>query len=170
MLVVHLAAPLALLVAALVLPHFMLATTRPFRGVGPGPAAWPQFVLWLVAACCAIWAAQVLIAWRRGQPGPTGGGSAEAYSYPKALGGLALILAYGWSLPWIGFPLATALFLAIWCILGGIRNPFALIPISVVGTGILLWVFMGLAFMPLSRGEGVFDTISIALLRALGIF
>jgi hypothetical protein len=29
---------------------------------------------------------------------------------------------------------------------------------------------MGLALMPLSRGTGVFDGISVAILRALGIY
>lgn len=171
-LLMHLAVPVALLVAALVLPSFMLTTTRPFRGAGLGPAAWPQFMLALVAICSLLWAGRAFIGWRRGGLEAESGEIApsETYDYPKALMGLVLIVAYGWSLSTIGFPIATALFIVIWCVLGGVRNPLAVVPISMVGTVTLLWVFMGLALMPLSRGRGVFDTISIAVLRALGIY
>jgi putative tricarboxylic transport membrane protein len=171
-LAIYLAPPVVLLIAALVLPSFLLSTSRPFRGAGFGPAAWPQFMLALVAICCVIWAFQTAIAWWRGRLGPSAAATpaAEPYSYFKALSGLLLILAYGWSLPLIGFPVATALFVALWCILGGIRNPFVVLPISLIGTAVLLWVFMGLALMPLSRGRGIFDGISIAVLRALGIY
>jgi putative tricarboxylic transport membrane protein len=170
-LALHLALPLALLAAALILPAFMLA--RPFRGPGLGPTVWPQFALALVGVCCLLWALQTAIAWHRGrlEAAPEARASlTEAYSYPKALSGLVLILTYGWSLPLIGFPIATTLFIALWCMLGGIRNPLAVVPISVIGTIVLLWVFMGLALMPLSRGRGVFDAISVAILRALGIY
>jgi putative tricarboxylic transport membrane protein len=171
-LALHAGPPVLLVFAALVLPAFMLNTSRPFRGSGLGPAAWPHFMLWLVAACAALWALQSTLAWRRGAldaPAPPAD-EAERYSYGKAAAGLVLILVYGWSLPWIGFPLATASFIAIWCVLGGLRNPIAVVPVSVLGTITFLWVFMGLALMPLSRGTGVFDGISIAILRALGIY
>lgn len=171
-LALHAGPPVLLVVAALVLPAFMLNTSRPFRGAGLGPTAWPQFMLWTVMGCAALWALQSTLAWRRGAldaPRPPEE-AAERYSYGKAFAGLALILAYGWSLPWIGFPLATAAFMALWCVLGGVRNPLVVVPVSVLGTVTLLWVFMGLALMPLSRGTGAFDGISIAILRALGIY
>ncbi|HMA14127.1 MAG: tripartite tricarboxylate transporter TctB family protein, partial [Bacteroidota bacterium] len=94
----------------------------------------------------------------------------ERYSYAKAIAGLAMIVAYGILLPVIGFPLATAGFVALWCLLGGIRHPFAVVPLALVGTAVLLWMFMGLALMPLSRGQGVFDGISVAILQLLGIY
>jgi putative tricarboxylic transport membrane protein len=81
-----------------------------------------------------------------------------------------MILAYGLLLPVIGFPVATTAFIALWCILGGVRHPLAVVPLSLVGTVVLLWVFMGLALMPLSRGQGLFDRISIAILQLLGIY
>lgn len=172
-LALRLLAPASFLVAALVLPAFMLNTTRPFRGSGLGPAAWPQAMLALTAVCAAIWLAQEFLAWRRGREAPLAAEAArpgEAYSYVKAVIGLVMIVAYGWLLPVAGFPIATACFIALWCILGGLRNPFAVVPLSLVGTGVLLWVFMGLALMPLNRGQGLFDRISIALLQMLGIY
>jgi putative tricarboxylic transport membrane protein len=171
-LALRLAAPAGFLVAALVLPAFMLKTTRPLRGVGLGPAAWPRVMLALIAVCALIWLVQELLAWRRGRAAPAAepATAAEVYSYPKALIGLVMILAYGWLLPIAGFPITTAVFIALWCLLGGVRHPLAVVALSLLGTGVLLWVFMGLALMPLSRGLGVFDRISIAILQLLGIY
>jgi putative tricarboxylic transport membrane protein len=171
-LALRLAAPAGFLLAALVLPAFMLETTRPLRGVGLGPAAWPRVMLALIAVCALIWLVQELLAWRRGRAAPAAepATAAEVYSYPKALIGLVMILAYGWLLPIAGFPITTAVFIALWCLLGGVRHPLAVAALSLLGTGVLLWVFMGLALMPLSRGLGVFDRISIAILQLLGIY
>jgi putative tricarboxylic transport membrane protein len=171
-LALRLAAPAGFLVAALVLPAFMLETTRPLRGVGLGPAAWPQVMLALIAVCAVLWLVQELLAWRRGRAAAAAepATAAEVYSYPKALIGLVMILTYGWLLPVAGFPITTAVFIALWCLLGGVRQPLAVVALSLVGTAALLWVFMGLALMPLSRGLGVFDRISIAILQLLGIY
>lgn len=170
-LALRLATPGAFLVGALVLPSFMMDTARPLRGTGLGPAAWPQAMLALIALGAAIWLVQELLAWRRGRPAITTAASdGERYSYGKAGTGLALIVAYGILLPVIGFPLATAGFIALWCVLGGVRHPLAVVPLSLVGTAALLWMFMGLALMPLSRGRGVFDGISVTILQLLGIY
>lgn len=172
-LALRLAAPAGFLVAALVLPGFMLESTRPPRGVGLGPAAWPQTMLALIAFAAAIWLVQEFLAWRRGRSlaaAPAVAAPGEVYSYAKAAAGLVMIVAYGWLLPVIGFPLATAAFIALWCFLGGLRHPLVVVPLSLVGTIVLLWIFMGLALMPLSRGQGVFDNISIAILQVLGIY
>jgi putative tricarboxylic transport membrane protein len=172
-LALRLAAPAGFLIAALVLPSFMLDTTRPLRGTGLGPAAWPQAMLVLIAVCAVIWMAQTVIAWRGGRPVPAATAAApagETYSHRKALIGLVLIVAYGWLLPVTGFPLATAAFIALWCILGGVRHPLAVVPLSLVGTVVLLWIFMGLALMPLSRGQGVFDQVSVTILQLLRIY
>lgn len=170
----HLVAPALVLVAALVLPFFMLEGAREMRGTGPGPAAWPGTMLALTAFCAALWLIQELVAWRRGRPAPVeapeAAGEDEAYVYTKAVIGLVLITAYGWLLPITGFALTTALFMALWCILGGVRNPLVVVPVSLIGTAALLWMFMGLAVMPLPRGVSAFDQISIALLQALGIY
>jgi putative tricarboxylic transport membrane protein len=170
-LALRLTTPGAFLVGALALPSFMLDTTRPLRGTGLGPAAWPQVMLALIAFCAAIWLAHEVFAWRRGRPAITvAAANGEPYSYGKAVTGLVMIVAYGILLPVIGFPLATAGFIALWCILGGVRHPLAVTPLSLVGTAALLWMFMGLALMPLSRGQGLFDQVSVTILQLLGIY
>ncbi|HEY9549117.1 MAG TPA: tripartite tricarboxylate transporter TctB family protein [Kiloniellaceae bacterium] len=172
-LAVQLAAPVGFLAAALILPAFIVDSERPFRGVGLGPTAWPAAMLAFIAVCAAIWLAQELLAWRRGRIVPLATEATppgEVYSIPKAVIGLVMIVAYGGLLPIIGFPIATAIFIALWCIFGGVRNPAAVAPLSLLGTAALLWLFMGLALMPLNRGQGIFDEISIAILRMLGIY
>jgi putative tricarboxylic transport membrane protein len=128
-----------------------------------------------IAVFSAIWLVQEVLAWRRGRDVIDAGDALpeperEHYHYRKAFAGLVMILAYGWLLPVIGFPLATVIFTLAWCLLGGIRNKAALLLVPTVGTAALLWLFMGLALMPLSRGRGVFDQISIAVLQTLGIY
>lgn len=169
-LALRLTTPGAFLVAALALPSFMMDAARPLRGTGLGPAAWPQVMLALIAFCAAVWLAHEVFAWRRGRPAITAAANGEPYSYGKAATGLAMIVVYGILLPVIGFPLATAGFIALWCVLGGVRHPLVVVPLSLIGTAALLWMFMGLALMPLSRGQGVFDRISVTILQLLGIY
>tara|TARA_R100000935_G_C2816774_1_gene157700 strand:- start:119 stop:712 length:594 start_codon:yes stop_codon:yes gene_type:complete len=164
--------PAAIAVAALIAPAFMFEAAPRAFGHGLGPGAWPRGALVLLAFFAFVWAARD--AWVIGARG--GAASLVAareeghYAWGKAVLGLILIVAYGMVLPTIGFALATAVFMAIWCLTGGIRNPVAIAGVSLIGTAILLWVFMGLALMPLSRGQGVFNEFSIALLRLLGIY
>jgi putative tricarboxylic transport membrane protein len=165
--------PALCLVGGLLLPSVILDSGRTFQSRGLGPTAWPRFMLTLIAALSLVWIVQELIAWRRGvrAPVPAGSGDAtEEYDYRKAVVGMLVIVGYGWALPLVGFTLATALFIAAICLLGGIRRALVIGPVSVVGTAALLWVFVGLALMPLDRGQGIFGRFSLAVLRGLGIY
>src|SRR3546814_9746606 len=74
-------------------------------------------MLAFIAVCAAIWLAQELLAWRRGRIVPLATEATppgEVYSIPKAVIGLVMIVAYGGLLPIIGFPIATAIFIALW--------------------------------------------------------
>jgi putative tricarboxylic transport membrane protein len=164
-----------ILAAALLLPAFMMQSDRPFRGAGLGPAAWPNVMLALLAGFAALWVVQELWAWRRNRgsdpaAAPSAGEDEEVYSYRKAALGLLLIVAFGWLLPIVGFPIATVAFIVLWCTLGGVRNPLVVVPVSLIGTVALLWLFMGAALMPLPRGRGALDQFSVGLLQALGIY
>lgn len=166
--------PVACLAGGLVLPSMVLDAGRTVRARGLGPTAWPEFMLTLIAALSVIWIIREMITWRmslRNQLVPAPVEPAEAdYDYRKAVIGMVLVVGYGWALPLIGFSLATAVFIAAICLLGGLRRALVIVPVSVVGTAVLLWVFMGLALMPLDRGEGAFGRFSLAVLRGLGIY
>lgn len=161
-----------LLMASVVLPGFMFETVRDQPVSGLGPAAWPKTILFALAVFSALWLVlELRVLARAGRISRLRApDEEEAYHYGKAIGGLGLVLAFGWLLPMIGFALSTALFLLIWCLYGGQRNPVVLTLVPIVGTGGLLWMFMGLALMPLSRGVGPFESFSVWLLTLIGIY
>jgi putative tricarboxylic transport membrane protein len=137
---------------------------------GLGPASWPRVALWLLAACAALW---LVLEARELWLGRSGGAADDApadYDRTKAFVALALTLVYGAAIPRIGFAFATLLFVAAFCAVGGIRRPRVLVPVCVLGTVVLLWVFAGVARMPLDRGQGPFDAATVALYRLLGIY
>lgn len=166
------AVPAILLIAALVLPSFMFHSDRRPDVPGLGPAAWPGMVLGLLAFFSALWLAlevRGLVKWRVSTSlAPPH--DEDVYHYGKALTGIGLVIVFGWLLPLVGFPLACSGFLLIWCLYGGLRHPAVLVLVPTLGTVALLWMFMGLALMPLSRGVGVFDRFTVGLLQLLGIY
>lgn len=166
------ALPLALLLVALILPSQMFQSDQTASTIGLGPGAWPRAMLLGLAFFAVLWIARdfwVLSAAGRA-PSLSIPVEDEHYHFGKAIIGLGLIVAYGWLLPVFGFAIATASFIAIWCLFGGLRNLLVIVPVTLIGTIALLWLFMGLALMPLPRGIGTFDNFSIWLLRATGIY
>ncbi len=166
------AVPAALLVAALILPGQMFQSQPSTPPIGLGPAAWPAAALAALAIFAALWIARDLWALRDPARAPTLSAPVEeeAYRYGHAVAGLALIVVYGWLLPKVGFSVATATFIAAWCWLGGLRSLRVVLPVTLIGTLTILWLFMGFALMPLPRGYGPFDAFSVWLLRAVGIY
>jgi len=164
--------PVVLLVLALTLPGQMFQSDQRPSSIGLGPAFWPDAMLWGLAVFSALWIGRDIWALGRAGRRPTLSLPREdgPYDYRKALVGLVMIVAYGWLLPTLGFAVSTAVFIAIWCLFGGLRNLAVVVPVTLIGTLALLWLFMGLALMPLPRGVGMFDTFSIWLLRATGIY
>lgn len=164
--------PLALLIAALILPSQMFQGDQTASTIGLGPGAWPGAMLLGLAFFAVLWIARDLWVLSAAGRAPSLSFPVEDdhYHFGKAIIGLVLIVAYGWLLPVLGFAIATASFIAIWCLFGGLRNLLVIVPVTLIGTIALLWLFMGLALMPLPRGIGSFDNFSIWLLRATGIY
>lgn len=164
--------PLGLLVLALVLPAHMFQSDQTASRIGLGPAAWPRAMLLGMALFSGLWIARDI--WALSAAGRKSTLSIPVedthYHFGKAIIGLMMIIAYGWMLPKIGFAASTAVFILVWCLFGGLRNLLIVVPVTLIGTIALLWLFMGLALMPLPRGAGVFDNFSIWLLRATGIY
>jgi putative tricarboxylic transport membrane protein len=164
--------PLGLLLLALVLPAHMFQSDQTASRIGLGPAAWPRAMLLGMALFSALWIARDI--WALSAAGRKSTLSIPVedthYHFGKAIIGLIMIIAYGWMLPKIGFATATATFILVWCLFGGLRTMLVVVPVTLIGTIALLWLFMGLALMPLPRGAGVFDNFSIWLLKATGIY
>jgi len=169
----RLAPPFLFILGALVLSQMIVPDPEMLEMVpGPvGPAGWPRAMIAGIVLCSAIWAAREIWLMRQGNrvvaeeppaDGETGNG--------LALLGVGIVVLYGIAIPWIGFALATVLFIAGWCLLGGIRRPVLVAAVSVLGCLVLLYTFVMIASMPLSRGVGVFDTATVTLYTMLGIY
>ncbi len=178
----QLAAPLAFMVGALLLrsrvvesPEMAAQVTRGLAG----PATWPTIMMWAVAVFGLIWMLQRALKIVRARRDPSIATALLDTPSDDALGtpfsmlivlGIVFILVYGYLLAVIGFAASTLLYLVGWCLLGGMRKPMQIGLISLLGTTVLLYLFVKLASMPLDRGQGAMGEASIALYRLLGIY
>ena len=177
----QLAGPLAFVVSALLLRLRVVESpemaTQVTRGL-VGPATWPIMMMWAVAAFGLIWALQRAVTVVRAKASSKATALIDAPSndalrtpFSILIGlGISFILVYGYLLPVIGFAASTLLYLICWCLLGGIRKPLLIGLIGLLGTTVLLYLFVKLASMPMDRGQGVMGEASIALYRLLGIY
>ena len=146
-----------------------------------GPAVWPKAVIVFMGLLCAYeivkrllvrseFVARGLLSGTNAAPGqPVKREDAEPHHHGMLLGGIALIAGYVFTVPWIGFFTATALFLAVFQWIGGFRRPAIALAIGLGGALALVVVFMRIAYISLPLGEGPFRAISIGLMRLIGV-
>lgn len=142
-----------------------------------GPQFWPRAVLILLMLVCAS-AIVRAVAFPPARHGPLSGGSriedkdpAEdqpAYPY-RLLGGVALAAAYVAGMEWLGFFLATALYLGLFMWLGRYKRPGVIVTVSLVGSLVFVFVFMKIVYVSLPLGVAPFQAVSVAILALLGI-
>lgn len=133
-----------------------------------GPGFWPRLVLvGLALACVAKFIVDVRCA--RGErdvcPAPF-----PPISRAKLIAGIAFIGLYVVLAPFIGFALATVAFIAAFMRLSGARSVPMIAGNVAVGTVLLLYVFIKLVYLPLPKGDGLFESVTLALYRALHLF
>ncbi len=130
-----------------------------------GPKSWPRVMLWGIIITGLLWA---IARWRQAVR-YTGSIEPVAINLDLTIAGVLIVL-YGVSMVYIGFAYSTFLFLMLWLWLGGIRAPIPLLANSAIGTVALLYGFLKVAYLPLPRGEGFMDTLSVYLYQLLRIF
>jgi putative tricarboxylic transport membrane protein len=137
-----------------------------------GPTTWPRVMLIGIASCAAVMLLRELARMflRHLYPSEAAVETREIYDNRKAIVGIAILVVYGVAIPVVGFALATVTFLAVWLWLGGVRRAHTVVLVSLLGTIALLYLFAGLSKMPLDRGKGAFDALTVLLYRALGIY
>lgn len=150
-----------------------------------GPDFWPKVVIGVMAALCLYEAVKRLVFGRGSE-----GGLADALTarpataadrdeasqeepereYPRLmLAGTALVIGYVLAVPYVGFFITTAAFLAGFSWLGGFRRPWLNLGVSVAGALLLVVLFMRVAYISLPLGEGPFRAVSLALITLLGV-
>ena len=131
-----------------------------------GPAFWPRLVLAGLGLVCLL---KALGEWPRTAASDDTEPAGEI-SRPKLAAGIALIVLYVLATPWLGFMLATAAFIVAFMVLAGARSPLVVAANAVVGTVVLLYTFVKIVYLPLPKGEGAFEALTLAVYRALRIF
>lgn len=141
------------------------------------PAVWPKAIVVVMGLLCAYEIVKRLVA--RSGFTATGMVSVDPLgvaweapaprNLPMLFGGIALIAAYVIAVPWTGFFLTTAIFLGIFPWVGGLRRPGLSAAIGLIGSLVLVVVFMRIAYISLPLGVGPFRALSIALMRAIGV-
>jgi hypothetical protein len=168
--------PLVCLVLSIAAYIYLLASFPGALSAELSPATWPNVMLLGCITTAVSMCLQRLWRYRRrgGPPGvvteslgtPTG----ELYNNRKTALGLLGIIVYGIVLDLIGFAFATLALIVYWLIIEEMNRLRTIVLTSVLGTIVLLYSFVKVAYTPLPRGEGVFDTVTLAIYRVLGIF
>jgi len=133
-----------------------------------GPGLWPRMVLVGFALACAA----KLIVDVRCAYAATDDCLADRppISRARLIAGIALIGLYVWMTPVIGFPLATAGFIAGFMWVSGARSVPMIVGNVAVGTMLLLYLFVKFVYLPLPKGDVFFEPLTLALYRALQLF
>lgn len=131
-----------------------------------GPGFWPRLALIGLALGCL---AKLVEEWRRKQSTATDD-PPPPFSTVKLAMGIGAVVAYVLLAPFLGWALVTALFIAGFMALCGTRSIAGLAAGAVVGTTTLLYVFVKLVYLPLPKGDGPFESLTLALYRALRLF
>jgi hypothetical protein len=132
-----------------------------------GPGFWPRLTLAGLGLACLV---KLVQSWRA-DPARAGSDAPGPVEAPRVLGlAVAAVLGYVAVLPLAGFPLATAGFVVAFMAIGGARSRAGIAASAVAGTVALLYVFVKLVYLPLPKGDGPFEALTVALYRALRIF
>jgi putative tricarboxylic transport membrane protein len=163
-------ARVAALLAGVLGSGALFAATWPLDAMVPrgqlGPGFWPRLVLIGLAVACLL---RLREEWRA-RSDVTAAGILPRVSASRLGLGIACILAYVIATPRLGFPLATAAFIAVFMRAAGARRVRTIAATALLGTVILLYTFIKLVYLPFPKGDGPFERVTLGIYRALGIF
>lgn len=170
----RLAAPLAGVLLSLALLLHTRGLDQVVHGRQLGPGFWPRLVLIGLAAACLAKMASVLVGDRGISPARAPVGKdpegEPGISRAKLAGAIALIILYVLAAETLGFALTTAGFIVAFMWLCGSRSPLTIAANTLVGTVGLLYLFVKAVYLPLPKGDGPFEAVTLALYRLLHIF
>ncbi len=176
------------------LPHFvmLLVALALYAAAGQietqpgriGPDFWPKAIIVFMALLCIYeivkrlffrseFASRGLIEGLAQEPGGGDRASPERAEQGRRLGmllgGGALIAGFVAAVSWLGFFLSTVLFLGGFAWVGGFRRPLWAFAIGVAGSLLTVVLFMRVAYISLPLGVGPFQSLSLGLLRLIGV-
>jgi putative tricarboxylic transport membrane protein len=177
--------PYALVGAAAGYLYYVAANFQYHARTGTlGPDFWPKAILILMIAVCVWEIAKVILAGTAHDAGgvlediveQSAGQHAETQtaapieSHPGLLlAGMGATLLYVAASQQLGFFLATILYLGAFIRLGGYRRWPVIAAVSIVGTLVLLFIFMKLVYVSLPIGVAPFSEVTLLLMQIMGI-
>ncbi len=137
-----------------------------------GPDFWPKLLLGLTMAVCLYEITKTAFFYRG--TAPENGIDKEKEATPKKYPGLlvigtALTVAYVYFVSILGFILCTFLYIILFIIVGRYRKPWVITANGIVGTGLVVFIFMKVVYVSLPLGQGPFQQFSLLVMNMLGI-
>lgn len=140
-----------------------------------GPDFWPKLLLGLTMAACLYEIIRTAFFLKVAPPKEASEQRSEKAqskkkTYPGLLIiGIAMTVAYAYFVTALGFVLCTFLYFALFMIVGRYRKIWAILVNSVVGTLVLVVIFMKIVYVSLPLGQEPFSGVTFFVLRMLGI-
>jgi putative tricarboxylic transport membrane protein len=145
-----------------------------------GPDLWPKIILGLMLLTCGIGIAKTLLTRTTGEASnlfkllvPNEGEGADTQqtkSWPLlAVAGAGLFIAYVALLDRVGFVICTAVLMASFLWLGRYRHPVVIAAVSLLGSVGFFFIFRKIVYVSLPLGKEPFLSLSVWLMRILGM-
>jgi putative tricarboxylic transport membrane protein len=161
--------PEVVLLAAAV---YLFVVALGFKQVGPadqiGPGFWPQVLCVGIGIGALVRLGQKL---RSQESRVVGDAASEAgeLRMPRVALGVALVVGYVVGMLFLGYILATALFLIAFIYLGGQRMWYV-VPLALASSLLFAYVFLKVVYIALPSGVGIFDQLTVLLYELLGVY
>jgi hypothetical protein len=137
-----------------------------------GPDFWPKMLLALTMATCLYEIIKTAFFTKvTKSTAPPSEKKAETRSnYPELLVlGIVMTVAYAYFVSVVGFVLCTFLYFFLFMLVGRYRKMRVVLLNSVIGTLVLVFVFMKIVYVSMPLGEEPFMSISLFVLGLLGV-
>jgi putative tricarboxylic transport membrane protein len=151
---------------------YLFVVALGFKQVGPadqiGPGFWPQVLCVGIGIGALVRLGQKL---RSQESRVVGDAASEAgeLRMPRVALGVALVVGYVVGMLFLGYILATALFLIAFIYLGGQRKWYV-VPLALASSLLFAYVFLKVVYIALPSGVGIFDQLTVLLYELLGVY
>jgi putative tricarboxylic transport membrane protein len=140
-----------------------------------GPDFWPKLLLGLTIAACLYEIIKTafflrIVPAKAAAEEQSAKAATTKKAYPELLViGTVMTVAYVYFVATLGFIICTFLYFALFMIVGRYRKIWAILANSVVGTLVLVVIFMKIVYVSLPLGQEPFSGVTFFVLRMLGI-
>jgi len=134
-----------------------------------GAFFWPRAILILLMFSCGLKILESFKGFGKGVADTGLEGPPIQVQTGKLVAMIVILLAAVACMEMIGFPLCNFLFLLIFMRVAGLKKKSYLLILSLLGTILLLYIFVKVVYLPLPKGQWFFTDVTIFLYRVLHI-